>query len=178
MSSVFYLLPPVCPLITESTRSDHPAKKAFISKPHQYPQEAPSPAVQAYLKEYDPYRDFLVTGHSSNPQRRNDLGHFVREWDQQWEKAGGSNKGNGGKQLALLPILVLPLKMNRDAKDVRGRLQAMQAGSRSIPPFGSALLILAAPISSFFDHLASHISPSPVRPRVVFRYHLLQPLSS
>lgn len=129
MPSVFHLPPSICPPITESTRSDHQAKKVFNLERPNLPQEERSTAVEAYLKEYDPYRHFLVTGHSSHPQRRNDLGHFGREWDKEWDKAGGGNKGNGGNPRALLPILVLPLRMIRDAKDVTARLQAMRAGS-------------------------------------------------
>lgn len=63
---------------------------------------ASSPKIREYLQEYDPYADFLVTGHASNPQRLKQLGQLVRALDGKLDIAGRGENGTGGKSLLFL----------------------------------------------------------------------------
>lgn len=105
--------------MTLSNRNNDKAKKMSNAN-HQISQKyAGSQAVEDYGREYDPYRDFLVTGRSSNLQRSSQLGQAGREWDKYWGATGSSTKAKGGSCFASLMILLLPLTLIRQAQNLR-----------------------------------------------------------
>lgn len=91
-------------------RSDDQAKKMPQLKRQSSKENARSPMLKKDLNEYEPYADFLVNGHSSNPQRPSQLGQFVRNLDAVLGNAGRGENKTGGKSLAVLLCLVLLLR--------------------------------------------------------------------
>lgn len=79
------------------TRGGDQAKKMPHLERQSSKKDAGSAALKEYLSESEPYKEFLVTGHRSNPQRPIQLGQFVRDWDRVWDRAGRGENGTGGK---------------------------------------------------------------------------------
>lgn len=70
-----------------------------------------SARLEEYLKEYDRYQDFLVNGHTSDPQRPYPIGQFIEDLDKRLGNAGRGEEKHGGQFLVWSFCLVLPPMM-------------------------------------------------------------------